>query len=456
MPNQNLHAGAAKVDITPPLGTFINGDFITHYANNIHDPLYSKALVLHRAEITLALVVVDICIMPKDFLDEIKSDLQRDSGIPPTNILISCTHTHAAGSVEGILLSAPDLPYRKKLRGLIVQSVKQAMQNLRPAKTAFGFVDAPEHVVCRRYFMKDGYEARNPLTGGLDQVKTNPVGAEDQIVNRVSQTDTQLLYLAVKGTDDQWISLLGNYSMHYVSDWPNGVITSDYFGCFSNHIAAKLGAGDSFVGMLSNGTSGDANIWDFLKPDRYPKEFFKTSEIIGKDLAEKVFESLHDLDWDTYPLLAVKYEEITVPVRKPSLEELDSAKEIIKTSDFEKVEANEDGLKRLYAREQVLLNEYPDSVLFPLQVMKIGSGVIGGLGGEFFAETGLWLKEMAGTYYFTITMANGYFGYVPPAHEIKRGGYETWRCRTSFLNAESQIRYRLLTLIHEIEVAIMK
>lgn len=447
MPNQNFYAGAAKSDITPPLGTFINGDFITHYANNIHDPLYAKALVLRNRETTLVLVVVDICIMPKDFLDEIKIDINKELGIRPNNILISPTHTHAAGSIEGILLSAADLPYRKKLRDLIVKSVREAKKNLQLAKIAFGFADAPEHVVCRRYFMKENYEARNPLTVNLDKVKTNPSGAEDKIVKRVSQMDTRLNYLVIKGVDGRWIGLLGNYSMHYVGDWPNGTITGDYFGYFSNHIAAKLEAGDDFVGMLSNGTSGDANIWDFLQPDKYPKEFFRKSEMIGTDLAEKVFESLKDIDWETDPMLSAIYEEIAVPVRKPSLQELKSAQEAIKTSNFENIEANEEGLRKLYAREQVLLNEYPDTILFPVQAMKIGSGVIGALAGEFFAETGLSLKAQVGIKYFTVTMANGYFGYVPPAHEIELGGYETWRCRTSFLNSEMEIRSKLLTLI---------
>lgn len=447
MLNKTFNAGAAKTDITPPLGTFINGDFITHYANKIHDPLYSKALVLQSQETIVALVVVDICIMPKDFLDEVKSDIQQESGINAGNILISSTHTHAAGSIEGILLGAPDLPYRKKLRGLIVQSVRQAKQNLRPAKTAFGSADAPEHVVCRRYYMKEGYEARNPLTGGADKVKTNPIGGEDKIIKRVAPADTALNYFAVKGEDDEWIALIGNYSMHYVSDWPNGTITADYFGFFSSHIAERLNAGNEFISMMSNGTSGDANIWDFLQPDRYPTAFFKKSELIGNDLAEKVFQSLQNIEWETTPVLSARYEEISVPVRKPSLQELEKAKVLIAETDYEKVEANEDGLKRLYAREQVLLNEYPDIVSLPLQAIKIGDGIIGGLGGEFFSETGLWLKEnIPGNKYFTITMANGYFGYVPPAHEIEQGGYETWRCRTSYLNSEIEIRNKLLVL----------
>ena len=63
-------AGGAKTNITPPLGTLINGDFIAHYAREIHDQLYSKALVLQDDKITIAIIVVDICTMQKDFLDE--------------------------------------------------------------------------------------------------------------------------------------------------------------------------------------------------------------------------------------------------------------------------------------------------------------------------------------------------------------------------------------------------
>jgi hypothetical protein len=87
-----------------------------------------------------------------------------------------------------------------------------------------------------------------------------------------------------------------------------------------------------------------------------------------------------------------------------------------------------------------------------VQAIKIGRGRIGGLAGEFFAETGLWLKkQISETNYFTITLANGYTGYVPPAHEIELGGYETWRCRTSYLNSEREIREKLLELVHQLK-----
>jgi hypothetical protein len=43
---------------------------------------------------------------------------------------------------------------------------------------------------------------------------------------------------------------------------------------------------------------------------------------------------------------------------------------------------------------------------------------------------------------FTISLANGYSGYLPTPEHHCYGGYETWRARSSFLavDAEPQIR----------------
>ena len=88
-----------------------------------------------------------------------------------------------------------------------------------------------------------------------------------------------------------------------------------------------------------------------------------------------------------------------------------------------------------------------------MQTIRIGDLVIGASGAELFAETGRWLKDqLPGQSYFTVCLANTYDGYVPPAHEMKRGGYETWRARSSFLNVESEevLRNALLPLIKQL------
>ena len=100
MSKDNFSAGAAQTEITPPLGTLINGDFVPHYAHTIHDPLFAKALVLEQAGRLYGIVVVDICAMARDFIDDVKTRIEREAGIKPTDILVASTHTHASGSVE--------------------------------------------------------------------------------------------------------------------------------------------------------------------------------------------------------------------------------------------------------------------------------------------------------------------------------------------------------------------
>ncbi len=440
-------AGAAQTDVTPPLGTIINGEFVAFYAHTIHDPLFSKALVLQDENTTLAIVMVDICAMDKEFIGEVKAEITTQAGIPAENIMIAATHTHYAGSILDLLGGPCDLPYRKALGKKLVQSVLDARTALQPAKLGFVAVDVPGHVVCRRYYMKEGYKAVNPVTGGLDIIKTNPAGGEAYIDRRASTVDTELSAVAVQSLEGEWISVLANYSMHYVGDCTNGTVTADYFGVFARHIATRLKAGGQFVAMLSNGTSGEANIWDFLQPDRYPKGEHQKKELIGGDLARKLSEQLQNIKWQPAPKLSAALQFVTLGVRKPSAEEVEAAKKIVAETDYRLI--NPDAMVKIYAREQVFLNEYPPEVLFPVQVLKIGDITIGGLGAEFFAETGLALKKQVGEKYFTITMANGYIGYIPPAHEIEKGGYETWRCRTSHIkeDGESVVRNTLCKMV---------
>ncbi|HWK58497.1 MAG TPA: hypothetical protein VNQ80_14225 [Parapedobacter sp.] len=444
MQEHSFSAGAAQVDITPPLGTVINGEFTNRYANNIADPLFAKALVLQQGKTTLLIIMVDICAMQRDFLDEVKTTISHLLGIPCRCQLIAATHTHSAGSVAELLMGHIDWAYRRRLRGLIVDAAKAAFNNLEPAKIGWGAVDQPQHLLCRRYEMDSGFQAVNPVTGGRDEVKTNPFGNEHRIVRDTTQPDPGLGYLAIQAIDGRWLGLLANYSLHYVGDCDRGTISADYFGYFAKAVAIQLGADEGFVGLMSNGTSGEINIWDFQHPDRYPKGNHEKSRLIGGELAAAVAHSLQRVSWESSPSLAVRYTDFVVGLRKPSVEELPVFERIVRETDYETISfGNERFFEQVYAREQVLLAEYPDEKPFPVQSFRIGQGAIGALGGEFFSETGLKLKSTGPSgKYFTICLANDYVGYVPPAHELARGGYECWRCRTSHLavDAEEKIR----------------
>lgn len=446
-----LYAGAAQVDITPPLGTRINGDFVTHFATLIHDPLHAKCLVLQNNHEILAFVIVDICTMSQSFIDPVKAEIHQLTHIPIRNILIASTHTHAAGAIEEVHLGALDMAYRHQLASQIPKAVVQAKENLQPAEFTWGSIDVPEHVLCRRYHMTADYTPVNPVSGKEDRIKTNPFGLEKWIDRSVATPDPEVYYVALRNLNGEWISVLSNYSLHYVGDWENGTISADYFGVFAQAVKEKLNGGDQFVSMMTNGTSGDINIWDFEGKKSYPEIHFEKSKLIGQDIAQQVTDDiLINKNWKNSVDLEVRNNSLTLGVRKPAQKEVEEAQKIVEQSDYENFVYSDAGLRQAYAREQVLLNNEPDERGAPLQAIRIDDLIIGALPGEFFAETGLTLKEEdPARAYFMICLANGNVGYVPPAHEIELGGYETWRCRYSCLEieAEEKIRNEITILI---------
>lgn len=443
-------AGAARVDITPPPGTLINGDFFPRHATSFHDALFVKAVYMKHGSVRIVLIVVDTCVMSIDYTRNIRLQVETVTGIPFQHICISTTHTHSAGSVSEVHLCGPDPVYSELLPTKIIEVVQLAIDKSTKARIAFGSVSVPEHVLCRRYIMSNDYSFKNPVTGKADKIVTNPAGSEKSIQSSAAITDPELGYFAIQDLHGNWISIFANYSLHYAGDWQPGIISSDYFGEFEKQLRSMLDVTPDFIGIMSNGTSGDVNCRDFLHPHRYPVDPAEKTKLIAKDIAARVVESVSELSWEENPELSVQYEELQLRLRKPTPEEMESAKKIMDETDYTSLILNEDGLRRIYAREQVLLFRCSDEMLYPIQAFKIGQGMIGSISGEIFAETGLAIKHQTPTKkYFTISLANGNAGYIPPAHEIERGGYETWRCRYSCLQpeAESLLRHRLIGML---------
>jgi hypothetical protein len=73
------------------------------------------------------------------------------------------------------------------------------------------------------------------------------------------------------------------------------------------------------------------------------------------------------------------------------------------------------------------LVDYPEAVPLPLQVLRIGDVCIGTMPNEVFCEIGLEFRKRSPVQpAFVISLAHGYFGYLPTPRHLALGGYETW------------------------------
>ena len=305
--------------------------------------------------------------------------------------------------------------------------------------------------------MKPGYLMVDPF-GNEDKVWMNPPAGSEFLERPVSQVDPQVSYLAVKTTDNKWIAILSNYSTHYVGGFPSNTISGDYYGEIDKMLKAKLRAGDGFVGIMSNGTSGDVNTMDFRLIKNYPSGDYEKIKLIAGDISDSILVSLKNVKWSDKPIFKVVGADITVDRRQPSPEVLSWARERVRSVDLTRLgtaDKASDDIKSSYALDIVKMDFYePLSYSLTLQAIRIGDGTIGTLPGEFFAETGLKLKRSAPCkYYFSISLANGQFGYVPPASQFQLGGYETWLCSGSLLaiEAEEKISDALIMLVRAIQ-----
>ena len=449
-------AGSAKVNITPPYGTIINGDFLPGYAAEIHDSLFARALAFNNGVSKFVFVVVDNMTLDALIVKEAKSLIFKEIGLSEEEIMISNTHSHSTGSVIETATVQADLSYRLYLPARIARSAVLAMQNIQSAKIAWGHIDVPKHVSCRRFFMKPGFPMVNPF-GQEEKVWMNPPAGSEFIDRPAGPVDPQVSFLAVKSADDEWISILANYSTHYVGGFPSNVISGDYFGEIDVNLKSKLSAGDDFVGIMSNGTSADINTIDFNLTRNYPTGDYEKMKMIANEISDSIIKVLRDVKWEDKPVLKFAGTTEEVIRRQPAPEILEWAINKVKTTDYTKLgtaDKASDDFKSQNALDIVKLNFYePPSYKLFIQAVRIGEGAIGTLPGEIFAETGLNLKKRSPfKNYFTISQANGQFGYIPPSSQFELGGYETWLCSGSLLEvaAEEKISLALSSLIKSV------
>jgi hypothetical protein len=254
----------------------------------------------------------------------------------------------------------------------------------------------------------------------------NPGQADPNLLEPAGTTDPQVSFLSLKAKDGRPIALLANYSLHYVGGVPAGHISADYFAIFAESIGKKLGAGHidrPFVGILTNGTSGDVNNINFRKKGEPQAPYHKMREV-AEDVAEAVDRAYQEIAFHDWVPLAAAQKELVLAVRKPTAEQLSYVRQILAKPESAKPYHP---LERVYAQRVLQLADSPDTVSILLQTFRVGELGIAAIPFEVFTETGLEIKRkspLKST--FTIELANGSYGYLPTPRQHALGGYETW------------------------------
>jgi len=422
----SLEGGTAAVDITPEQWPHtLVGSFYPKATESAHDPLHVRAVVLSDGEDTIALAVVDNCLIKREVLDEAKDRAAERTGIPTAHMMVSSTHTHSAPTAHGSDTEPLKQAYREQVTEGIAEAIAQAHARLGPVEVGWGGVPVEDEVFNRRWFLKPGTMPVNPFGETTDIVKMNP-GSGPHLISPAGPVDPEVSVLSVRDAKGKPLSLFANYSLHYVGAIPGRQVSADYFGEFARLMVTRLRAdGERFVGILSNGTSGDVNNINFANR-RPPREPFEQIRIVAAKVADAAYVAQRDASHAGEADIAVVERIVTLKVRKPD-EDLLARCHAYLEREAAGDEKDIPKLAPIYARRVIALAEHPDTIDMKIQAIRIGELVICTLPFEVFAEIGLELKKrspFADT--FVVSFANGAFGYLPTPEQHVFGGYETW------------------------------
>jgi neutral ceramidase len=446
-----FRAGAAASNITPPLGSGIVGGWTAPPATNVHDELHARALVLDDGRTRLAIVVCDSVGIARSVFDEAKRQIHEKTGIPPANMLMSATHTHSASSARGnrSIGDGPLDEYQRFLATRIRDAVLRAIHHLEPARIGWGKGYNDRQVFNRRWKMKPGSaQLHNPF-GGIDQVRMNPPANHPDLIEPAGPIDPEINFISVQSRDGKPIALLANYSLHYVGGVRTGDISADYYGMFAEEIKRLLGADRQdppFVGILSNGTSGDVNNINFRpSPEQARRKYqpYEKMKVVAAEVAAEVFRACQGIEHRDTVSLAAASRELALGVRVPGPDRVRWAQQTQKSPP--QYHAHEE----TYAQRILNMREFPQQVPIVLQALRIGEVGIAAIPNEVFAEMGLEIRRRSPVRQtFTMELANGWYGYLPTAAQHKLGGYETWQGTSLFeMEAATRIVNEILELL---------
>ena len=428
-----FRAGAAMVDITPTVfPVIVNGMVEERTATMAHDVLMARALVLDDGTERIAIVVVDSLMLTRAMLDDAKEQASQLTGIPTNRMLISATHTHSAPSAMPCLGSRVDPEYAQFLPGQIVRSIVQASEKLTPAKVGWAVVTDDQHNHCRRWiFRSDRMTMADPFGQFNVRAHMHPGYQSPNHIGPSGPADTDLTVLSVQTTDDKPLAVLANYAMHY---YGSPLVSGDICGRFGAKFAELIGVSDQqpgFVGILSQGTSGDSMWMDYSQPAKQ-----NDLDAYVRALAEGAVRASESIQYRSDITLAMAEETLKLNRRTPDEARLKWAHELV----VQVGDRLPRGWSEVYAFEQLQLHEDPTAEL-KLQAIRIGDFGITAIPDEVFGITGIKLKNaspLAVT--MNIELANGAEGYIPPPEQHVLGGYTTWPARTAGLEVQAEPR----------------
>ena len=402
-------AGAARVDVTPPIGVRMGG-FAGRYksAEGIHDKLYAKAIYLEGRDASLLLISADVVELPDDVVERARAMLSERLSIDDGAIVIAATHTHSGPALLPDITSDAELKlnrvHTEKFPSFLLEAGEKAAESRVRVSARWGTGKA-EIAFNRR-------EEGGPI-------------------------DPEVIALSLENESGKAIASLVNYACHgVVLGASNYLISADWMGCESE--ALEKAFGGKHVSVFTNAADGDQN--PITSKGYGCFGTFDDTKRLGTIVADAALEALKNAPVVKDPQVGLEPSIIAVRKVRPPIEGAEKLHQE-QLEFLEKLKKEGKEPEAIWAQEAAIsytgknlrlarTMKFSESDNVRVQAFRIGDLAFATMPGEPVVRLGLELKKKSP---FSptglISYANGYHGYIPLRKDYEKGGYEstpTW------------------------------
>lgn len=398
MTTQDFTVGFGEVDITPPDSVLLAGYYYDRQSTGVHDPLHARSMAVSDGVTRAVLCVADLVHFPQQVVAETQRLVRERSGLEPQNLLLSTVHTH----------TGPDLDreeaYSASLPAMLAESVRLALEDLRPTALRAAHGEETTRQFIRRYRMKDGSVVTNPGIMNPDVVE--PIGTPDREVAAL-----------VASSDGKVRGGLVSFGLH--CDTVGGTEISADWTYFLRERLRKNLAEDLCL-LTPIACCGDVNHWNVFKP--VTSRGFALTEEIGARIADAATEAIQGAEPVAPGPVRALRKRVEARTRMPSESELAEARAVMAQPAPEGVDFT---MERVDATRKVAAAELGPTVGLDVTVLTFGNAALVGIPAEYFSELGRDIKSRSPfEHTVIITLAARNISYVGAHRNYEEGGYE--------------------------------
>ena len=432
-----LKVGFGEADITPAPGMPMVGMPGSPRGESVLWPLHGRVVLVDDGERRIAIVSLDVIALFAPKVKELRQRLAAIGGLSPENIMVACSHTHRAPFTsetdDGGSILAVDERAGSSYFAAIVAGLETAMEealHLEPATLEFGQAEAPGWAFNRRPIYANG------------QVGTHGWAWQADFERMESEPDESVWTLVARRPDGSVLGGLVGFACHPTAMGHDPVYSADYPGVLTETLHKRHGGTFSFL----LGAAGDTSTPDPTSRDPesgFGPDHTRAMGTAIADAADQAMRVARPVQGDRVGVATghvqiaqrLATEELVAMARWYLEKRPDDLDELAFTRqfyghDYTFADGKQLGNER-HASEMISMWEWqqgPDAELvetIEVQAMAIGDVALVAFPAEMFTAFG---EEVRAASPFpdtlSVTLANGWHGYVPTVEAFTRGGYE--------------------------------